>query len=102
MGVTVNNAFTILNVDRSASKKEILQQVTLAMRSRQHNAKSIAEAQKRLFNTVTRAAEEFKCFLDVELFMGAFQPGGTTTAEVPDIDLLDAFNDQAATPRKAR
>jgi hypothetical protein len=51
---------------------------------------------------VTRAAEEFKYFLDVELFMGAFQPGGATTAEVPDIDLLDAFNDEAATPRKAR
>jgi hypothetical protein len=42
----VNNPFTLLNIARAASKKDILQQVTIAMRSRQHDAKSIAEAQK--------------------------------------------------------
>jgi hypothetical protein len=98
----VNNPFTILNVDRSASKKEILQQVTIAMRSRQHDAKRIAEAQKLLFNTVTRAAEEFKQFLDLEPCMRTVQPGAIPPAETPEIALLDAFNDQAATPRKAR
>jgi hypothetical protein len=102
MGVAVNNPFAILNVDRSASKKEILQRVTMAMRSRQHDARSIAEAQKLLFNAVTRAAEEFKQFLDVEPCIDTFQLGAMTTAETPDIVLLDTFNDQAATPRKAR
>ena len=62
----------------------------------------IAEAQKLLFNSVTRAAEEFKHFLDVEPCIGDFQPGVATTAETPEIALLDTFNDQAATPRKAR
>ena len=97
----MNNPFTLLHVDRAASKKDILQQVTIAMRTRQHDAKSIAEAQKLLFNAVTRAAEEFKHFLDVKPCIGDFQPGVSTTAERPGIALLDTFNDQAATPRKA-
>ena len=100
--MTVNNPFTLLNVARAASKKDILQQVTIAMCSRQHEARSIAEAQKLLFNSVTRAAEEFKHFLDVEPCIGDFHPGVATTAETPEIALLDTFNDQAATPRKAR
>ena len=78
---------------KPASKKEILQQVTLAMRSRQHDAKRIAEAQKLLFNSVTRAAEEFKQFLDVELCIGDVQPEMARAAETPDIALLDTFND---------
>jgi hypothetical protein len=102
MGVVVDNPFTILNVDRSASKKEILQQVTVAMRNRQHDAKSIAEAQKLLFNTVTRAAEEFKQFLDIEPCLRTVHPGASAPAETPEIALLDTFNDQAATPRKTR
>ena len=77
----MHNPFALLNVDRAASKKDILQQVTIAMRSRQHDAKRIAEAQKLLFNAVTRAAEEFKHFLDVEPCIGDFQPGVGTTAE---------------------
>ncbi len=72
------------------------------MRSRQYDAKSIAEARKQLFNSVTRAAEEFKQFLDVESCMRSCQPDTMTTAETPDIVLLDAFNDQTATSRKAR
>jgi len=74
----------------------------MAMRSRQHDARSIAEAQKLLFNAVTRAAEEFKQFLDIDPCLGTLQLGAMTTAEAPDLVLLDAFNDQAATPRKAR
>ena len=89
----VTNPFTLLNVERTASKKDILQQVTLAMRSRQHDAKRIAEAQKRLFNSVTRAAEEFKQFLDVELCIGDVQPEIARAAEAPEIPLLDTFND---------
>lgn len=87
----MTNPFALLNVDRAASKKDILQQVTVAMRSRQHDAKSIAEAQKRLFNSVTRGAEEFKQFLDVESCIGDVQPRVATTAETPEIALLDTF-----------
>lgn len=97
----MNNPFTLLSIDRTASKKDILQQVAAAMRSRQYDAKSIAEAQKLLFNSVTRAAEEFKHFLDLEPCIGAFRPAEIATADAPDIELLDAFDDQAASPRKA-
>ena len=73
--------------------EEFAQQVVTGMRSRQYDAKRIAEEQKRLFNVVTRAAEEFKHFLDIEPCMGAFQPDASTTAEVPDIALLDTFDE---------
>jgi hypothetical protein len=96
----VSNPFRLLNVDKTASKKDILQQVTVVMRSRQYDAKSIAEAQKRLFNSITRAAEEFKQFLDLEGCIGPFHPEEIATADVPDIALLDAFDDQAAASRK--
>ena len=89
----MTNPFALLNVDQAESKKDILQQVTVAMRSRQHDAKSIAEAQKLLFNSVTRAAEEFKQFLDVELCIGDVQPEMARAAETPEIALLDTFND---------
>ncbi|MDH3601797.1 MAG: hypothetical protein OEU26_19475, partial [Candidatus Tectomicrobia bacterium] len=88
-------------VDKTASKKEILQQVAAAMRSRQYNAKSIAEAQKLLFNSVTRAGEEFKHFLDIERCVVASHPAETAMADAPDLALLDTFDDQAATPRQA-
>jgi hypothetical protein len=97
----VNNPFSLLGIDKTASKKRILQQVAAAMRSRQYDAKSIAEAQKLLFNTVTRAAEEFKHCLDVEPCMGSLHPAEIAPAEAPDLELLDAFDDQAAAPRKA-
>jgi hypothetical protein len=51
---------------------------------------------------VTRAAEEFKQFLDIEPCLCTVHPGASAPAETPDIALLDTFNDQAATPRKTR
>jgi hypothetical protein len=98
----VHNPFTLLHVDRAASKKDILQQVTSALRSRQHDAKRLAGAQKLLFNAVTRAAEEFKHFLDLEPCIGDVPPGVATIAETPDLALLDTFHEQATTPRQAR
>ena len=97
----MNNPFTLLGVDKTASKKEILQQVTAAMRSRQYDVKHIAKAQKLLFNSVTRAAEEFKHFLDIERCVAFSHPAETAMAEAPDLELLDTFDDQAATPRQA-
>lgn len=94
----MNNPFTLLSVDKTASKKEILQQVTVAMRSRQYDAKQIAEAQKLLFNSVTRAAEEFKHFLDIERCVAASHPTETAVADASDLELLDTFDDQATAP----
>ena len=97
----MNDPFTLLNVDKAASKKIILQQVAAAMRSRQYEAKRIAEAQKLLFNSVARAAEEFKHCLDIEPCLGSFHPEQSAPADAPEIELLDAFDDQAAAPSKA-
>jgi DnaJ-domain-containing protein 1 len=58
-----NNPFEILGVDQSADKKEILKQVTIAMRQRRYDAKTIAESQKALFNPLKRAVEEFQYFI---------------------------------------
>lgn len=55
--------FEILDVKASANKKEILQHVVLAMKKRQFDTKSIAEAQKTLFNPLLRAVEEFQYFI---------------------------------------
>ena len=58
-----NSPFKVLDIDVSANKKEILRHVVGAMKKRQYDAKSIAEAQKLLFNPLTRAVEEFQYFI---------------------------------------
>ena len=48
--------FTLLSVDKTATKQEILSRVTNVLRERHHDPKLIAQAQKELFNPVSRAA----------------------------------------------
>ena len=50
----------VLDIDTAAGKKEILQHVIAAMKKRQYDAKTIAQAQKSLFNPSIRAVEEFQ------------------------------------------
>ncbi len=57
------NPFEILDIKPSADKKEILRQVTVAMKKRQYSAKTIVESQKLLFNPLKRAVEEFQYFI---------------------------------------
>ena len=61
--ISQKSPFEILDIKPSANKKEILQHVVLAMKKRQFDTKSIAEAQKILFNPLLRAVEEFQYFI---------------------------------------
>ena len=56
----------VLNIDAAAGKKEILQHVVAAMKKRQYDAKTIAQAQKSLFNPLIRAVEEFQYCITIE------------------------------------
>ena len=47
------NPFKILNIDVNVSKKEIIQAVAIAMRTRKYSSKEIAIAQKELLNPIT-------------------------------------------------
>lgn len=67
----MKDPFAILSVTKTADKKQILTQVTHAMRSKQSDMKSIAEAQKILFNPLTRAVAEFSHCIDIEPFVDA-------------------------------
>lgn len=60
----MNDPFTILGLDETATKKEIMLVVTNALRDGRHDAKTIAEAQKTLFNPTTRAQAEFRYRVD--------------------------------------
>jgi hypothetical protein len=60
----MSNPFTILSLDRAATKREILARVATALREGRHEARVIAEAQKTLFDPIARAAAEFEYCLD--------------------------------------
>lgn len=81
--------FTLLAVDKAATKREILSRVTLVLRERQHDAKLIAEAQKELFNPVSRAAAEFTHVIDISGCLGDFEPETVPEDAVPVLEMLD-------------
>lgn len=56
--------FTVLGVDESATKKEVMLVVAKALRDGRHDAKTIAAAQKMLFNPLIRARAEFRYRVD--------------------------------------
>ncbi|MES9901467.1 MAG: hypothetical protein ABW168_02150 [Sedimenticola sp.] len=52
--------FVTLDLEEDVDKAGILKQVTQALRDKRYDAKTIAEAQKQLFNPLTRAQMEFR------------------------------------------
>ena len=60
------NPYRILDIDRQASKREIVQAAARAMRERRFSAREVAVAQKELLNPITRAAHGFLQFIDVK------------------------------------
>jgi len=60
----MSNPFAILSLDRTATKRDILARVAAALREGRHGARAIGEAQKTLFDPVTRGAAEFEHILD--------------------------------------
>lgn len=82
----MKDPFTILAVDRTASKPEILRQVALVLRARSgHDARTVAEAQKMLFSPLDRAEAEF-----IHCWDGASGFGAPPEAPVPEV-VPDAF-----------
>ena len=70
--------FAILDLKEGAGKARILKQVTQALRDKRYDAKTIAEAQKELFDPLTRALAEFRYRIDTRACAGA--PMDTTGA----------------------
>lgn len=60
------NPYAVLGIDKDASNKEIIQAAALEMRQRRHDAMTIALAQKKLLDPVSRACQAFIYFFDFE------------------------------------
>ena len=62
------NPYQILNIDKNATSREIIQAAALAMRERKYTGWEVAVAQKTLMEPLSRATEAFICFIDVPVF----------------------------------
>ena len=80
------NPFSILDVDKTATKKEILVRVTQALRDGRHDAKTIAAAQKMIFNPTTRRQAEFRYCVDFGPY--AVEPPETPAEDCPKLPYL--------------
>lgn len=79
--------FSLLSVDKTATKQEILSRVADVVRERHHDAKLIAEAQKELFNPVSRAAAEFTHVIDISECIADFESEAVSNGDVPKLEL---------------
>jgi len=87
--------FTVLSVDKTASKKEVLQQASQVLRRRLHDARTVAEAQRMLFSPLDRAKAEF-IHCQSAGFMEISAPGCPADGTVPVLDLLELPYEEAA------
>ena len=95
----MNNPFAILSVDKGASKKEILQQAAVVLRTqKQYDARMVAEAQKALFSIPARAEAEFRHCLDLD-FIKTSEPDGPQDDAVPELSLLEFSDEKGAIER---
>jgi hypothetical protein len=85
----MRDPFTLLCVDKTAAKREILSRVAIALRERRQDARLIAEAQKELFNPVSRAAAEFTHIIDRSGWIDDFEPEKVPDGAVCVLELLD-------------
>lgn len=86
--------FTVLAVNRTASKPEILRQVALVLRARSgYNARTVAEAQKMLFSPLDRAEAEFIHCWDLGVGLGT-PPEAPSPEVTPDALLLEPLDDK--------
>ena len=60
------NPYAVLGVGKDASSKNIIQAAAFEMRQRRHDAKTIAQAQKKLLDPVSRACMEFLYWINFE------------------------------------
>ncbi len=95
----MTNPFAVLSVDKAVSKSEILKQVAVAMRTKQYDTKTIAEAQKELFSPMARAAAEFEHFIDIERCIGPLRADDVRDGDAPDLNLLECFDEEGTVER---
>ena len=91
------NPFAILSLDKTASKAEIMAAVTAAMRARRYEVKQIAEAQKELFDGVSRGAAEFRHCIDIAACLGTCEAEITGDSEAPELEMLDYGDEKGTT-----
>lgn len=58
------NPYSLLDIDKDASNKEIIRAAALQMRQKRFGAKEIAQAQKMLLDPVSRKCQEFLYYFD--------------------------------------
>jgi hypothetical protein len=85
----MENPFLVLPIDGSESQGDILRKVTMAMRARQYDVKRIADAQRILFDPLTRATAEFRYRLDVEALLAEQPSPELPMTASPPLPLLD-------------
>ncbi len=78
--------FVILDLKEDASKAQIIKQVTQALRDKRYAAKTIAEAQKQLFDPLTRGVAEFRYHLDISACAGC--PATAEAEQPPQLERL--------------
>jgi len=93
--------FSLLSVDKTATKQEILAKVAIALRERRHDAKRIAEAQKELFNPVSRAAAEFTHVIDTSGCIDDFVPEIIPDGAVPLLEMLEYAHENGTAESEA-
>ena len=60
------NPYKVLDIEKTASKQEIIQATARALREKKYSAREIASAQKALMNTVSRDAHKFLHFIELK------------------------------------
>jgi len=80
--------FSILDLDETATKKDIMAQVAQALRERRHDAKTIAAAQKTLFNPLTRMQAEFRYRVDFRPYAVALPEASMKEEDCPKLPYL--------------
>ena len=88
------NPYKILDIDRSADKKAIIQAAALALRERRFSAKEVAIAQKELLNSVSRAVHDFLQFIDLLQLKRPIPPNDCRTPEISELKRLSIFDEE--------
>jgi hypothetical protein len=93
--------FVILDLEEGAAKAQILQHVTQALRDKRYDAKTIAEAQKELFDPLTRALAEFRYRIDIRACAGSPLDTAEAAEHPPPLERL-VLNQRGSEPDEKR
>jgi len=89
------NPYKILDINRSADKKAIIQAAALALRKRRFPAKEVAIAQKELLDSVSKTAHDFLQFIDLSQLVRPVPSNGCATPEISELKRLSLFDEES-------